>query len=1646
MNTSDPKKPNASRFPVQKIPPSHDYIRQHGSGPKDGWTKGPGDPVLGPGARDGQPAGSIPPQTPDGPPSNSPQTAPRPLYGDIHKFGYTRPLKKHEEMAFAREAPPAPSPPFVHLHVHSNFSFLDGGSRIEELVARAAESGQPALALTDHDGLYGAVRFAKACGKQGVRPVFGAEIRVESLLPAPDEKPVPEPGAAPEPATDPHHLVLLAETREGYANLCRLVSAAHLADPEREHPPLVTIDSLRTHAEGLICLTGCRHGEIGFLVDAGRDADAHAALLSLRDIFGAAHLYVELQYFGYEPHQEAHAGQHGTKVVKKAPAIGNRLRHEAADTPPAPDRAPGAPQPSAVNQNCCTATYVAPTRTTSPPHKYTSFSSLTRTRKAAPRPDLPQGHPQRLNPADYDVGFHRDDRPWRLSCLTYCLGLAALSRACRLRTVLTTNAHYARGTDRAIHLICRAAGHDKPLSGYPDPDPGARCLKTKAEIEALAAPLLELIEAPDSPEPDAPRSSVMHDDCNASSIAFYGPPPYDPWDAGDVQNNCIATNIATTAARGPACTRSETDCHRRQFAPSRVVLMQECCIATSIAGRSICGPEPADMHQQVAAAPPPHADPLEATWEIAQRCTVDLDLGTYHFPQIEVPRGETAYSLLAKRCFRGIARKYKPVPPRAVELLEKELRMIQQMGFAHYFLVVHDIVRWARAQGVACSGRGSAGNSIVCHALDITASEPIRHNLLFERFLNPNRREMPDIDVDFCSSRRDEVIDHIYKTFGNQNVAVVANINTMSPRSAVRIVAEALGYAPTEINALAKHVPHHGDAARIREYLAGAWPELRDSPLQDSAHAEPAAPPAPDGRGGFTPGAPARPEGRYARLLGLIERLDSYPMHLGTHLGGFVITDRPITYYAPLQWAAKGVVVIQFNKDDVAALGLVKMDILGLRTHSAVSETCHIVRQRTGRRIRPYDLPPDDPAAYEIISNGGSIGLFQLESAGQRNLASRLQERDFDDVIAAIALYRPGPLEAEMIGPFIDRRWGVEPVVLPHPDMAAAVADTYGVILYQEQVLRIAQSVAGFDLADADSLRRAMTRDRSREEMAKIGETFIGGAVARGVPEDAAREVFRQLEGFAAYGFNKSHSVCFAVIAYATAYLKAYYPAEFLCSILNNYPMGFYTPRTVLNDARRFGLEVRPMDINLSGRGFTVEDEVAPAQAPYNPFDQAWTAEHDWGLTDADLAELAAEQDGDQAYAEALQAALEHRDIGAKNAPSGPDSAAPPAASLEPGSESPPDGAAPQSGAATRARPGDLLLGTLHTLAARDNAGRLAGGSSPARSPRSRAGVEPGACLAPSTGVAPDAGRALRVGLSYLKQMGDRSLDRIEEERRHGPFESFEDFYLRTRIDYPVAENLIRVGAFDSLEPDRTELLWRLPLLHDRLEALAGSTGQRRGQLRAFFSPPSKAGLERSWSLEDKVRSELELLGLTVSCHPLELYEEELRRMGVRMSYELPALGDEVPVTVAGVYERAQNPWMRSGKRTMFLTLEDAYGLFECVCFEKRLPKIAPVVARASYFLVRGRLQNNHKRGLAIVAEEVFDLEEVLGRRRARQPRSASGGPAAKSPAPSPALPPVPEPVDTIGRRETENYGDGTASAKKWAPGAGSSAIPKKVG
>ncbi len=548
------------------------------------------------------------------------------------------------------------------------------------------------------------------------------------------------------------------------------------------------------------------------------------------------------------------------------------------------------------------------------------------------------------------------------------------------------------------------------------------------------------------------------------------------------------------------------------------------------------------------------------TARIAARCNLDLGLGRLLFPAYPLPPGETAYSLLVKHCFTGAAERYSPVTPEVLARLQRELKVVEELGFAEYFLAVRDIVQFTRERGIYYSGRGSAGNSIVSYVLHITDADPIANELLFERFLNPARREMPDVDIDFESARRDEVIEYIYERFGHERVAMVANVNTVRAPSAVRIVARAFDFRPDEIDALSKKVPW-GSAAGLSQMLAER-PELANHEFR-SPH--------------------------YRRLVDYAERLAGFPYILGTHLGGFILSRDPITDRVPLQWAAKGVIVAQFNKDDVETLGLVKMDILGLRMHSAIAEAVRLIAARTGEHVSAWEVPRDDPAVYRLIGEARTIGVFQLESSGQRNLALRLRERDFEDVIAAISLFRPGPLQAEMIGPFIRRRHGREKALVPHPDMWPALKRTYGVILYQEQVIEVAAAIAGFSLADGDLLRRAMTHERSLEEMDLIGRDFVAKAVARGVERATADEVFRQLRGFAAYGFNKAHAACFAVVCNASAWLKAHYPAEFFCGLMNNQPMGFYSPRVVLNDARRWGLEVRPVSVNQSLYGFTVE-------------------------------------------------------------------------------------------------------------------------------------------------------------------------------------------------------------------------------------------------------------------------------------------------------------------------------------------------------------------------------------------------------------------------------------------------------------------------
>ena len=575
---------------------------------------------------------------------------------------------------------------------------------------------------------------------------------------------------------------------------------------------------------------------------------------------------------------------------------------------------------------------------------------------------------------------------------------------------------------------------------------------------------------------------------------------------------------------------------------------------------------------------------------VARQCNLDLGLGTYRFPDFPVPEGETAYSHLCKLCFKALDRLYRPITPEVTERLQHELKVIHDLGFAEYFLVVWDIVQHARSnacrcdghqtrrfrgsaapqlskrkpenagRGIRCSGRGSAADSLVAYCLGITIADPLEHNLLFERFLNPERKGMPDIDIDFDAARRDEVIEYIYNRYGEDKVAMVCTVSTLRAKSSIRDLGKAMDFTSDDIDRLASALPHTG-GKRIREAI-DRLPELRDGNL---------------------------PIHKLEALVDICEKVDDFPRHLSVHLGGLVISRGLLTDLVPLEWATKGVIVSQFDKDDIETLGLVKMDILGLRNLSAIEDAVAMIRKNHGIDLDIDNLPLDDEPTYELLRSGNTVGCFQVESPGMRGLLGRLQPRVFEDIIAQISLFRPGPMQADMINPFIARRHGEEPITYPHPCLEPVLKDTYGVILYQEQVLSVSHALAGFTYGQADSLRRAMTTDRSQEEMEKIRKTFVDGAARNGIHTKTAEEVFSRLRAFAAYGFCKAHAASFAKITYQTAYLKVHYPAEFLAGILNNEPMGFYPANVIIEDARRLGIQILPVDINRSEKKFTTE-------------------------------------------------------------------------------------------------------------------------------------------------------------------------------------------------------------------------------------------------------------------------------------------------------------------------------------------------------------------------------------------------------------------------------------------------------------------------
>jgi len=843
---------------------------------------------------------------------------------------------------------------FVHLHCRSYFSLKDGAFSPEELAARAAEQGMPAVALTDRDGLYGAVRFTDACRQVGIKPILGAWLTLKAgvgqggrrrgartvnmdpasgsptacdalaedlngvraaRLAAPARRPLrPEPPA--------YHVLLLARTAPGYANLCRLITEAHMVGERGE--PSLTPGQVMERAEGLVCLLG-PESEPGAMALAGRRYAARAALLPWWEAFGPW-CFIEVCDL-----LEPSSRREGRRLLQLAEEGGV-----------------GAVATNAVRH---------------------------------------------LVPED---AFLAD----ALECMREIVPVAE-------------------------HHLTRVNAE-----GY---------LKGAGEMRALFA------ERPD-----------------------------------------------------------------------------------------LC----------------------DNTLRIAEACAFELDLGTVHFPRFPTPRGRSATSLLAERCHRGLDDRGTPRSREVLDRLDSELALIHTLGYSGYFLTVADIAEEVKEMRIRCGARGSAAGSLVCYLTGVSEVDPIHHGLLFERFVNPLRDELPDIDIDVESARREEVYERILRRYGDDRCACVTMVDTYRARAAVREVGKALGYPEPEIDLVAKAFPHIG-AHRIRDAIE-SLPELRGSNL----HA-----------------------GQLEMLFRVAERLNGFPRHLALHPSGIVLSDHDLPDRVPMERSFLEHRMVQADKDDVERLGLLKLDVLGVRMLSSMRHALDEIERTTGAVIDLDRVPKHDPETWELIRSSRTVGCFQIESPGQRELLQKFQPDRFEDLIVDISLFRPGPVKSDMVTPFLNRRHGLERPRYAHPLLKPILQETHGVIVYHEQVMRVL-AASGCSLSEADRIRRHLDDDTEIDDH-RIA--FLRRATEVGLGTQDAEKVWRELASFASFGFCKAHAAAFAVPTYQSAWLKANYPAHFLAGVLTHEP-GMYPRRLILEDARQCGIAVLPLDVNASQKTYTVEE------------------------------------------------------------------------------------------------------------------------------------------------------------------------------------------------------------------------------------------------------------------------------------------------------------------------------------------------------------------------------------------------------------------------------------------------------------------------
>ena len=1298
---------------------------------------------------------------------------------------------------------------YCELHAHSNFSFLDGASHTEDLVARAALLELPALAITDHAGLYAAVRLWKATGQTDtpeareaglapVRPIIGLELAIPrgevELRAARRGRKLNDPvrgaqasrgwpgelHAGPIPGD---HLVLLARDADGYTALSRLASRGHLAG-EKQFPifeaSLVEagLDDGRGH---LIGLSGCRNGEVPRHLLAGERAAAREAAQRWASHFPDGDFAVELSHH--------------------------------------------------------------------------------------------------LEPDD----------DWLVA------ELAALAEEAGLPTVVTNQVHYAEAGGHRLQDVLVCIRHGATLDEARElllPNSEYR-LKSGRELEAIGREL-----------PDATSRRAW-----AAGIAWAG--------------------------------------------------------------------------------------------AIGQSCRLDLNFERYRFPGFTVPEGETPFSYLYQRAHEGLRVRYRPITRQSVKQLAHELEIIERTNLAEFFLIVWDLMEFARRKGIIGQGRGSAGDSIVAYCLGITKVDPIAHKLLFERFIN-EARTLPDIDIDFDVNRREEVIQYLYNQYGADHAAMVCTVITYRARSAVREVAKALGFPLDAVDRVAKALdtrdasdvardlaldggfswlfeeagldmqaeaippgrdgrgqtdaaagtvtrqpsdsPWHGSArpalalplrpdladaeARAREaagdhdgrpYSESGWvPPRRPSVLDQSVvsvkhegweqkrygpgglrqvaetQAEPRSAVVrvdpesgmpieerrrpsvlPNPASGATPhiraahgiqpqgsvrqplilganeatpeeshprdlmrpansspepGMPgslathAPPRNRWQWLLQLCAEIDGFPRHLGIHVGGMLVTRSPLIDLVPIERATMpGRVVTQYDKEDIEALGLVKIDLLSLRTLGVVSECLDKIERDTGERIDLDSLPHDDPEVFKTIRAADTVGMFQIESRAQMQALPKSRPERFEDLVVQVAIIRPGPIQGNAVHPYLRRRAGQESVTYLHPSLQPILEDTLGVILYQEQVMQIAIEVCGYTALQADIFRKAMGSHRSHREMEKEHVRFVTGAIHTGLTPDDAEELFRRCGAFAEFGFARAHAAAFAKITYDTAWLKLRYPAHYYAGMLNNQPMGFYSPAVVVNDAKRHGVRVLPVDVNAS----------------------SW--EHD------------------------------------------------------------------------TARIGEQF--------------------------------------------------ALRLGLRQVKGIDEAARERIEAERADGPYRSVRDFVARTGLGEQVVERLIAIGAFDWTDAPRRELLWQLR------STMVDANPERPA---LGLGDDAQRELSRSlpaMSLAERVAADYRELGISPTAHAVELFRERLAARGVIPIAEAGKRRDRSRVRLAGLAVSIQHPM--TAKNFVFIALEDETGMINVTLRPDVYQAHRAVLHRSPLLVIDGTLQVEGE-VLNVVARRLYPVDAAM--------------------------------------------------------------------